>query len=294
MITTRWIPSLLSIAFLSVTAGLQAQHPESNEAVNRALRHATPEWAMIGPHMPDPATATPEKLAEAADVLRARRLEEDALDYYHYALKRGGDVSKLENDIGVTLLELNRFPEARIAFKAAVKAKPKYAQGWNNLGAAEYVAGNPKAALVNYVRAVKLDKKSAVYHANLGTAYFELKDFESARSEFVKAARIDHNVFQEGGSGGVQAHVLSTSDRGRYCFEMAKMAAAMHDNDNVLRWLARASEAGFNVKEQMVGDKDFAPFRNDPRLALVIRNARAMRTGQIADSGLAAPPPNTP
>lgn len=293
MITTRWIPSLLTIAILSVSPGLLGQQPESNEAVNRALRHATPEWAMIGPHMPDPATAIPEKLAEAADVLRARRMEEDALDYYHYALKRGGDVSKLENDIGVTLLELNRFPEARIAFKAAVKARPKYAQGWNNLGAAEYVAGNPKAALVNYVRAVKLDKKSAIYHANLGTAYFELKDFESARNEFVKAAKINPNVFQEGGWGGVQAHVLSTSDRGRYCFEMAKMAAAMHDTDNVLRWLARSSEAGFNVKDQMTGDRDFDAYRKDPRILMAIRNAHAMRTGQIADSGLDPPPSNT-
>jgi len=216
------------------------------------------------------------------------------LDYYRYALKSGGDVSKLENDIGVTLLELNRFPEARIAFKAAVKAKPKYAQGWNNLGAVEYVAGNPKAALGNYMRAVKLDKKSAVYHANLGTAYFELKDFESARAEFARAVKIDHGVFQEGGWAGVQAHVLSTSDRGRYCFEMAKMAASLHDVDNVIRWLARSSEAGFNVKDEIASDKDFNPYRKDPRILMAIRNARAMRTGQIADSGLAEPAPQTP
>lgn len=221
-------------------------------------------------------------------------MPEDALDYYRYALKRGGDVSKLENDIGVTLLELNRFPEARIALKASVKARPKYAQGWNNLGAVEYVAGNPKGALGDYLHAVKLDKKTAVYHANLGTAYFELKDFESGRAEFQKAIKIDHNVFQEGGWAGVQAHVLSTSDRGRYCFEMAKMAASMHDTDNVIRWLARASEAGFNVKDQMAGDRDFDPYRKDPRIAMAIQNARSMRTGQIADSGLAPPTPNTP
>ncbi len=290
MITTRWIPSLLTIAILSYSAGLLAQQPETNEDVNRARRHATTEWAMVGPHLPDPATATPEKLAEAADVLRARRMQEDALDYYRYALKRGGDVSKLENDIGVTLLELNRFPEARIAFKAAVKARPKYAQGWNNLGAVEYVSGNPKGALGDYARAVKLDKKTAVYHANLGTAYFELKDFESARTEFARALKINPVVFQEGGWAGVQAHVLSTSDRGRYCFEMAKMAAGMHDVDNMIRWLARSSEAGFNVKDEIAGDKDFAPYRKDPRILMAIHNARAMRTGQIADSGLAGPP----
>jgi len=295
MITRRCFASLLTIAILSSPIGLRAQQPSNDEAVNRALRHATPEWAMIGPHLPDPETGTPEKLVMAADVLRARRMQDDALDYYRYALKRGGDESKLENDIGVTLLELNRFVEARIAFKRAIQVKPKYAQAWNNLGAVEYVAGNPKMALSNYLRAVKMDKKSAVYHSNLGTAYFELKDYESARSEFEKALKLDHHVFQEGGWSGVEAHVLSTSDRGRYCFEMAKMAARQHDDDNVVRWVARSSEAGFDVKNQMAGDKDFDAYRKDPRIAIAIRNARAMRSGQIADSGLApASPEQTP
>jgi tetratricopeptide (TPR) repeat protein len=288
--TTRSIASLMSIAFAAGTIGLLAQQPAYDEDALRAMRHATPEWAMIAPHLPDPQTGTPEKLAQAADVLRARRLQEDALDYYRYALKRGGDQIKLENDIGVTLLELNRFAEARVAFKYAVKAKPKYAQGWNNLGAAEYSAGFPKVALTDYMRAVKLDKKSAVFHSNLGTAYFELKDYESARSEFERAVKLDPGVFQEGGWAGVQAHVLSTSDRARYCFEMAKMAARLHDGDNVVRWIARSSEAGFDVKSEMQGDKDFDPYRKDPRILMVIQNAKAIRSGQVA--GLTPPSPD--
>jgi tetratricopeptide (TPR) repeat protein len=265
---------------------LRAQEPATDPAVERALRHATLEWQTVSTHLPDPETATPEKLSQAADVLRARRFQEDALEYYHYALKRGGDESKLENDIGVTLLEMNRAVEARVAFKRAVQVKPKYAQGWNNLGAAEYVAGNPKAALTDYLRAVKFNKKEAVFHANLGTAYFELKDYESARGQFEKAMQLDPNVFQNGGWGGVEAHVLSTSDHGRFCFEMAKMAARQHNDEEVVRWLARSSEAGFDVKTEMTSDKDFDIYRKDPRVAMVIKNAKAMRTGQIADSGL--------
>jgi tetratricopeptide (TPR) repeat protein len=289
MIARRCFASLISIAMLSLPLALRAQEPANDPAVERALRHATPEWDMISPHLPDPETATPEKLAQAADVLRARRFQEDALEYYHHALRRGGDESKLENDIGVTLLEMNRAAEARIAFKRAVQVKPKYAQGWNNLGAAEYVAGNPKAALVDYLRAVKFSKKEAVFHANLGTAYFELKDYESARSQFEKAMQLDRNVFQNGGWGGVEAHVLSTSNHGRFCFEMAKMAARQHNDDDVVRWLARSSEAGFDVKTEMINDKDFDAYRKDPRVAMVIKNAKAMRTGQIADSGLTPP-----
>lgn len=297
MIAKRFLTPLLSIALMTlpvIPTGARAQDFSKDESVNRALRHATPEWANMAPHMPDPATAAPELLAQAADVLRARRMQDDALDFYRYALKRGGDEVKLQNDIGVTLLELNRAVEARVAFKRAVQLKPKYAQGWNNLGAAEYILGNPKGALSNYLRAVKLDKKSAVFRANLGTAYFEVKDYESGRAEFEKALKLDRNVFQSGGWAGVDAHVLSTSDRGRYCFEMAKMSAKQHDDDNVLRWIARASEAGYDVKSQMSLDKDFYPYLKDRRILIAMQNAKAIRTGQVPDSGLAGPDPEHP
>src|ERR1700722_7725178 len=84
MIAKRLVTSFLAVAFFGpVAAGAQMPYGEASE---RALRHATPEWESISSHPPDPATATPAALTQAADVLRARRLPEDALDYYHYAL----------------------------------------------------------------------------------------------------------------------------------------------------------------------------------------------------------------
>ncbi len=120
-IARRWFSSLLALASLGLAslglaAGVAAQERPYDAASERAMRHATPEWQAIADHLPDPQTATPERLRTAADVLRARRLPEDALDYYHYALQRGGDAEKLQNCIGVTLLELRRYDEARTAF----------------------------------------------------------------------------------------------------------------------------------------------------------------------------------
>jgi tetratricopeptide (TPR) repeat protein len=293
MIATRWFAFLVSVTCLSAAGPVRAQdHPYDADA-ERAIRHGSPEWQVVAPHLPDPTTATPIALASAADVLRARRMPEDALDYYRYALQRGGDEAKLQNDLGVTLLELHRYDEARAAFKRAVQLKPKSGQDWNNLGAAEYVSGRYRAALDDYRRAVKLDKKTAVFHANLGTAYFETKDYESARAQFEKAVQLDHGVFQSGGGwAGVQAQVLSAEDHGRYCFEMAKMAARLHDDENVIRWLARSIEANFDVKEQMSTDADFVAYRKDARVLTAMRNARAMKTGQIADAGPAPPVPD--
>ena len=293
MIATRWFACVLASLMLSVVSVAGAQQPVNDEARDRALRHATVEWQTVADHLPDPETATPEALTLAADVLRARRLQEDALEYYHYALKRGGDEAKLQNQIGITLLELQRYPDARNAFKRALQLNPKNARNWNNLGAVEYVSGRYRAALDDYARAVKMDKKAAVFHSNLGTVYFELKDYDSARSQYEKAMKLDPKIFQGGGGwSGVEAHVLSVRDRARFCFEMAKMSARQHDDENVLRWLARASEAGFEIKAPMDEDKDFEAYRKDPRVAILIRNAKGMRTGQIADSALTPPLPD--
>ncbi len=281
MIATRWFPCLISLS-LCASSGFAQRSAD----LDRVERHQSPQWQALAPHLPDPATATAADLTTAADVMRARRMPEDALDYYHFALQRGGDEAKLDNLIGITLLELQRLPEARAAFKRSIQLKPKGAEPWNNLGATEYTAGQFRAAQQDYAHAVRLNNKSAVFHSNLGTVYFELKDYESARAEYVTAIKLDPRVFHSGGVSGVEAHIMSASDRGRFCFEMAKMAARIHDDDNVIRWLARSSETGFNVQEQMSGDKDFLVYRKDPRVLSVIQNARAMRTGQIADSGL--------
>ncbi len=80
------------------------QAPPSSDAM-RELRHQDPQWDSVKTHLPDPATATAEQLELVGDVLRARRFPEDALDYYIYALKKGGSPVMLMNKIGVTQFE---------------------------------------------------------------------------------------------------------------------------------------------------------------------------------------------
>src|ERR1700679_1299535 len=119
-----------------------AQKAASSDEALRELRHQDPEWMMVKPHLPDPATASPEKLEMAGDVLRARRFPEDALDYYNFALQKGSKDKDtgLINKLGVTELEMRNTVAARIYFQRVVRLKRKDAQGWNNLGAVECLA----------------------------------------------------------------------------------------------------------------------------------------------------------
>ncbi len=282
----RWyVALLLPMTAMLCFASDDNQTPADQASIDRNARHQAADWQLMVPHLPDPTTATPAQLMTAADVMRARRMPEDALDYYQYALNRGGDESVLSNRIGITLLELHHPDLARIAFRRALKAKPKDAQAWNNLGATEYVAGSFRAAITDYLRAVKLDKKTAVYHTNLGTAYFETKDIESARRQFETALKLDRNVFQKSDLGGVEAHVLSPTDRGQFCMEMARLAIKQHDDQSVLRWLGKAIDAGFDIRNEMGSDHEFEQYRKDPRVATLIKNAKALKPGQLADSG---------
>ena len=284
MIIRHFLPFAAATVCLA-GALVHAQQPAFNHELDRVERHQTAEWLMVAPHLPDVNTGTPAALQVAGDVLRARRMPEDAIDYYRAAYLRGGDEATELNRIGVTLLELHDTAQARDCFKRAVQLKGKSSEAWNNLGAAEYIKGDYPGAIRDYKKAVKLNKKAAVFRANLGTAYFEVKDFESAEKSFISALKLDPEVFDKGGASGIQAHVLSPADRGRFCYEMAKLAAQNGKDAEVLDWLAKAIETGFDVRYQMNYDRSFAAYRTDPRVAILFKNAKAMRAGLVAASG---------
>lgn len=267
------------------SSSIQASSMQVNQQLEVIERHQSLDWQLVAPHLPNPVTGSAHDLQIAGDVLRARRMPEDALDYYNYALLRGGNEQVLRNRMGITQLAL-RHPElARVSFNRVLKIDRNDAAAWNNLGATEYLVGDYRGAIDHYKHAVKLDRKSAVYHSNLGTAYFEEADYESARREFTAAVHLDPKVFDEGGWAGLQAHVLSTHDRGRFCVEMARLAATSHDDLGVLHWLNMAVSTDFDSVTSMLGDPAFAPYRKDPRVLLVVQNARNLRRRQIASAG---------
>jgi tetratricopeptide (TPR) repeat protein len=261
---------------------LQAQdEPTTNPDLLQRPTHDDPQWTTVQAHLPDPLTASPAKLELAADVLRARRFPADALEYYNYALQRGGDQTALLNKMGITEMELQNMMAARAYFTRAVKLKKKNADGWNNLGAVEYLQRRYRNAISDYDRAIKINKKESSFHSNLGTAYFDLKQFDSARKEFEVALKLDPEMFERRRmAAGVTAHLLSPEDHARFCYEMARLYAKNGDEANMLHSLQMASEGGFDVAGEMSRDASLSPYRKDPRILLILQNARALHAGR--------------
>lgn len=271
----------LSVVCLFAASQIKAQDQPSPSSARERM-HQSDQWTEIQKHLPDPATATPQALEQQADILRARKFPADAMDFYNYAIARGGNPPPLLNKLGLAELEMGNIQLARVYFQRVVKVSRKDASAWNNLGAADFVDGKQNSAISDYKKAVKLDKHQAVFHANLASAYFSSKDYHGARREIAAALELDPNVFENEGTGGISAHVLSSEDRARFSFEMAKMYARSSMEDAMLQSLAKAAEAGMDVQAEMHKDPVLAKFEMDPRVVVLVRNARMLRATQPA------------
>jgi len=257
--------------------------------LDRARMHDSDQWREVERHLPDPNTASPQTLELQGDVLRARRFPEDALDYYRYALARGGNAVDLTNKMGLTQLEMKNYHFAEMSFHAAVKLNKKNAEAWNNLGATQFIQGSPNASISNYKRAIKLNKRSAVYHANLATAYFQIQNFGGARKELAEAMKLDPNIFnRKDTSGGMEAHVLSSDERARFSYEMAKLYAQQGLEEQMLHSLAMAGEAGMDLNRELRKDAVLGKYLTDPRVVILIQNAELIRKGRAGAIGTTA------
>jgi Flp pilus assembly protein TadD len=288
----KYLTAVVSIATLPLTIQSQSNPLRvytSDSA--RAAEHASSDWKLVEPHLPDPQTATAETLEMEGDLLRARRFPEDSLDFYGYAMKRGGDPATLLNKIGVTELELGNSAIARICFQRVVKMHRNDPQAWNNLGAVDFLDKQYMGAMRSYKRALKINKQSAVSHSNLGLTYVQLKDLDSARRELAIALKLDPGIFQHSSGSGVSLHMLSTEDRADFAFEMAKVYARSGNQAEMLHSLETAAEAGMDVQYKMAGDRDLSPYVHDPRvvsLVLVAKSLRSRRTTTTVADALPA------
>jgi len=287
----RELLSVSALTLLLLPFPLKAQSnalPQSTLDYLRQSAHESPDWKLIQPHLPDPATASVEMLEMQGDLLRVRRFPDDAIDYYNYALKRGGDPAALYNKIGITQMELGNASIARAYLQRVVKLRRKDPQAWNNMGAVEFMARDLNGAIQCYRHAIKLNKNYAVSHSNLGMAYVEKKDYDSAKAELLLALKLDPQIFTRSSASGASLHMMTAGDRANFCFQMAKVYARTGNEAEMLHQLQTASEAGMDVQREMVRDADLARYVKDPRVEELVLVAKSMREGKLLRGNVAA------
>lgn len=262
-------------AFIALGGALCVCRAQLQPAMQRT--HDSTEWTNIAEHLPDPASTSPERLEQVADVLRARRYPADALQFYNAALARNGAPLPLLKKMGIVCMEMQQISLSRAYFQRAVNTDKRNPGAWNNLGAAQYLLHNDHASVRAYKRAIKLDQGSAVYHANLALVYFDGHHAEDGRRELSRALALDPDLLRRDPQGGDTARVLATTTYPQICFEMARVYAAQGNTEAMLDWLTKASDRGFNVQKAMDADAALRPLLADVRVKALLHNEQTLR-----------------
>jgi tetratricopeptide (TPR) repeat protein len=277
---------IVSIFFLltnaiSFPSPLTAQNIPDSKSTRERL-HESSQWHAVEQHLPNRLTSTPEVLEAEGDILRARRLPDDAMDYYNFAFQNGGDAARLLNKLGLVAIEIQDVPWARAYFQSVVRIDRQSADGWNNLGTTEFLSGRPAYAVADYSRAVKLDPNRPAFHCNLAAALFQQDDFYNARKEMAAALKLDPQAFERANEvSGAATQVFPSEGRGRLSFEMARLYAKSGAEEQMLHALAMSSEAGFDVLHGIHHDAVLARYASDPRVAVLVHNAQSLRAARV-------------
>jgi tetratricopeptide (TPR) repeat protein len=120
---------------------------------------------------------------------------DDALEQLGALLEAGGltaaDRAFYLNKRGVAFARLDRVPEAREAFEAALLCVPRFAPSMTNLGNLLIEAGDLDGAIVRYEAAIAADDDYAVAHFNLGIAYKRAGRIDEGVRAMRKAQRLE-------------------------------------------------------------------------------------------------------
>ncbi len=143
--------------------------------------------------------ASAKQLEMQGDILRARRFPADALDYYHYALARGGgDASVLMNKMGVTELELGNIVLARALCAERVEGPAEECAGVEQSGrdrlSAEALSAMRFATIS--MRSSATDSRRCIT-PTWGWRTWTRRTIESARAQLIEALKLDPEIFAQ-------------------------------------------------------------------------------------------------
>ncbi len=199
---------------------------------------------------------------DRGDLLMARQQYLAAIEAYRQAPM---DAVVL-NKIGMAYHHLFALDEARKDYQKALLIRPNYPEAINNLGAADFAQGNYKEAIRLYRRALKLMPRSAVIAANLGTAYFARSKYKNGLEAYQTAFSLDPTVFDPDSPSLIQGSTTA-KDRARQDYCIAELFAEAGNIDRALEYLRKSLNDGFDDRNRLMQDTDFAQLRKTPEFA---------------------------
>ena len=120
-------------------------------------------------------------------------------------------------------MTLNEYDDAIAQFEKAVQANPDIPTGYDALGHASALNGDPDRAMSTLRKAIELDPEYAPAYADLARVYYTLLNWEAAVEYFTKSFALGMNNEE-------------------YFYEAGLAYAYLEDCTNAKKWLEKALE----------------------------------------------------
>ena len=131
---------------------------------------------------------------------------DEAAEQFRQALKARLDYADAHFNLGTLLLSRGRTDEAAEQFRAVLRQRPDDADSYNYLGSALAMQGNLPGAAAEFEHALRANPDHAGAHYNLATLFARQGDLARASAEFEVAVRLDpENADLHNDYGGVLA-----------------------------------------------------------------------------------------
>jgi tetratricopeptide (TPR) repeat protein len=192
------------------------------------------------------------------DIFMARKMYREAVEAYREGPQ---DSAILWNKIGIAYHQMMMLDAAKKNYEMAVRLNPQYSEAINNLGTVHYAKKNYRRSVSLYNRALKIAPRSASIYSNLGTAQFARKKYKEAVEAYRMALSIDPEVFEHRGAYGTLLQERSVQEKAKFHFYLAKTYANAGMNERALQYLRMAFEEGFNERQKVMEEPEFAALR---------------------------------
>jgi tetratricopeptide (TPR) repeat protein len=116
--------------------------------------------------------------------------EEAALALYKKSLALNSSNPVALNNIGHSLIELARYPEAEQYFDAAISESPKFCHAHSNLGLVRIHMGNLEGGLEAIQNCFEIDPNFVHAHTCLGFYHMKIGKYSEARKDFEKSKEL--------------------------------------------------------------------------------------------------------
>lgn len=246
-------PIRTALLLLIATVPAFAQQAASSAAGATETAVATTD--IKPPTIADPALVQPPSEG-IGDLLMARGRYLAAIHVYEQLTP----TAPILNKLGMACEHMLMFERARQSFDGALKLNPKYAEAYNNMGTLAHSQSDLGRAEKMYKKSLKLKPSSANTMQNLGALYYAEHKYKKGDAAYKEALAIDPQILEHSAHTGIQTNTKADAASELH-YHMAMTYAQAGSRAMALDYLRKAIGEGFNDRNRLLHDKEFADLR---------------------------------